>query len=260
MTTKTYKELNTELSSINARVDELNNQIAELSKQKEELTSQIQIRKQQLVETYIQQVNQLLETQKEMMEMGIDPTSIDMASSEEQVSVSTMEVERDVENVVVKAGTSVAGGHVEVPMEETPVEEHQEEVLEEVLETTPSTSISSISLSKDESDKILSTGKIKPQLLPPFYYAWGLRKGEFDLICSVPDYKNTSHKLQTSFMKLTYSPNETMLLGNEKYRDSYPNPDEGRVYSAYGIAPTLTRMHSNILVEIGNPPNVDKAA
>lgn len=260
MTTKTYKELNTELSSIKTCVDELNKQIAELSKQKEELTKQIKLRRQQVIENYIQQVNQMLETQKEMMEMGIDPTNIDMTMGEEQMTESAVEVEQDAENIVVEADTPMEGGHVEVPMVEPPVEDHQEEVMEEVLETHTSNSISSISLPKDEFEKILSTGKMKPQLLAPLYYAWGFRKGEFDLTCSTPDYKNTSHKLQNSFMEQTHSPNETILLGNEKYRDSYPTPDEGRVYSAYGIAPTLTRMHSNILVEIGNPPHVDKAA
>lgn len=266
METKTYKELNAELSSINARLEELSKLIAELSMQKKELTSRIKLRQQQLIEDYINrgdlirnEVNKQLETQKELMEMGFDPTTHDTSMCAEPTSDSVLEIEQNAVEEPVEKDTPAEVRHVE-----TLVEEHNEEVVEEVLGTTNLSSVadyySSIALSSEELDKILSTGRKKPQLLTPYYYMWGLRKGEFELIRSTPDYQGTSHQMQKSMMELTQSHNETMLLGDEKYRDSYHAPDEGRVFSAYGIAPTLTNKHSNIIVEIGSSPHIDTAA
>lgn len=56
--------------------------------------------------------------------------------------------------------------------------------------------------------------------------------------------------------------NEVLKLGNLNYRENYASPDETRVYSSDGIAPTLTATHSDIIVSIGerrasaefNPP------
>ena len=57
----------------------------------------------------------------------------------------------------------------------------------------------------------------------------------------------------TPFYKLAGSEliNKSLPMGNLKYRDSYPNPDESRIYSADGIAPTITAMHSDLHVWIG---------
>lgn len=266
METKTYTELYAELSSINARVEELSKHIAELSIQKEELTSQIELRKQQLIEDYINrsnliinEVNKQLKTQKELIEMGFDPLTLDPSMDAEPISDSVIEVEQNAVEEPVAKDTPAEVGHVG-----TPVEEHKEEVVEEVSGTTNLSSVtdyySSIALSSKELDEILSTGRKKAQLLTPYYYIWGLRKGEFELRCSTPYYQGTSHRLQKSLMGLTQSHNETMLLGDEKYRDSYHTPDEGRVYSAYGISPALIRKHSNIIVEIGSSPHIDTAA
>ena len=45
--------------------------------------------------------------------------------------------------------------------------------------------------------------------------------------------------------------NEVLKLGNLNYRKTYTSPDETRVYSSDGIAPTLTATHSDIIVSIG---------
>lgn len=45
--------------------------------------------------------------------------------------------------------------------------------------------------------------------------------------------------------------NEVLQLGNLNYRENYVSPDETRVYSSDGIAPTLTATHSDIIVSIG---------
>ena len=242
MATMTYRELNTELTSINTHIADLNKQILELSSQKEEVKAEIQRRKQSVIDNYINLVNSLLDTQQELLEMGIDPTSIDM--NENAAVEETMEaaLESAVREEHVSATEVVELCETYNDIEKADVKE--ELVLEEKEHTEDIEDVS-MSLSK----------RSKPTLLKPYFFVWGLRKGEYRKNCSVLEWKQTAPRLQTSMTKLTKAPvNRTMNMGNTMYRPTYATPDEGRIYSAYGTAPTLTATHSDITVRIGTSP------
>ena len=247
MTTATYQELNLKLISLNANIAELDKQRLEQLSQKEEVEAQIQERKKYLIDTYISQCNQIimlmnqrLETQQELMDMGFDPTNVEMG-----------EIDSVVEKTLEEAMDSfMEGEHVKSELSETSVDIEESKVAKEVVMEEME------DCSEDTAEvSLLSSKKSKSQLLKPFFYVWGLRKGEFKKNCSMLEWKQTAPRLQTSWLKLTKAPvNRTMNMGNTMYRPTYATPNEGRVYSAYGTAPTLTSTHSDITVRIGTDP------
>lgn len=234
---KSFKELNTLMSEVNVQMEELN-------KKKEEISAAIQKRKEQVKANFVLHSNQYMEAYRQMMEdtrlmieMGIDPTSI----SADPVIDDNVEVE------------TVEGGHVSSKLD----------VPEEINEEGPASvyTIEDIDTSDDtktaEEMEVVDVDCSDPTTLKngrytPFFYLLNNRKGAFPKNGTTNKIRKST-RLLTPYYKLTGSEliNRSLPMGNLKYRDSYPNPDESRIYSADGIAPTITAMHSDLHVWIG---------
>lgn len=94
----------------------------------------------------------------------------------------------------------------------------------------------------------------KGHLLTPYFYVWGIRPVKHSY-CSTKPWEQDSPRLLTPFEKLTSGPiNKVLNMGNQLYRETFKTPDEGRIYSANGIAPTLTATHSDLRICIGKDP------
>lgn len=234
---KSFKELNTLMSEVNVQMEELN-------KKKEEIYAAIQQRKEQVKANFVLHSNQymeayrqMMEDTREMIEMGIDPTSI-----------PTEPITED--KVVVEAEEA---GHVS----------SENDVPEEINEGEPDANdvIGDMDTSWDTVDgdemEVVDVDSSDPTTLKngrytPFFYLLNNRNGAFPKNGTTNKIRKST-RLLTPFYKLVGngSINRSLPMGNLKYRDSYPNPDESRIYSADGIAPTITAMHSDLHVWIG---------
>lgn len=234
---KSFKELNTLMSEVDVQMEELN-------RKKEEISAAIQKRKEQVKANFVLHSNQymeayrqMMEDTREMIEMGIDPTSI----STELTIDDKVEVEAD------------EAGHVSSELN----------VPEEINEEGPASvyTIEDIDTSDDtktaEEMEVVDADCYAPTTLKngrytPFFYLLKKRKGAFPKNGTTNKIRKST-RLLTPFYKLVGNEpiNRSLPMGNLKYRDSYPNPDESRIYSADGIAPTITAMHSDLHVWIG---------
>lgn len=232
---KSFKELNTLMSEVNVQMEELN-------RKKEEISAAIQKRKEQVKANFVLHSNQymeayrqMMEDTREMIEMGIDPTSI----STELTIDDKVEVEAD------------EAGHVS----------SEPDVLEKVNEGEPDandvtgdmdTSCDTVDGEELEDVDCYDPTTLKNGRYTPFFYLLKNRKGAYPKNGTTNKIRKST-RLLTPYYKLTGSEliNRSLPMGNLKYRDSYPNPDESRIYSADGIAPTITAMHSDLHVWIG---------
>lgn len=232
---KSFKELNTLMSEINVKMEELN-------RKKEEISAAIQQRKEQVKANFVLHSNQymeayrqMMEDTREMIEMGIDPTSI----STELTIDDKVEVEAD------------EAGHVS----------SEPDVLEKVNEGEPDandvtgdmdTSCDTVDGEELEDVDCSDPTTLKNGRYTPFFYLLKNRNGAFPKNGTTNKIRKST-RLLTPFYKLVGNEpiNRSLPMGNLKYRDSYPNPDESRIYSADGIAPTITAMHSDLHVWIG---------
>lgn len=234
---KSFKELNTLMSEVNVQMEELN-------RKKEEISAAIQKRKEQGKANFVLHSNQYMEAYRQMMEdtrlmieMGIDPTSIPT----EPITEDKVEVEAD------------EAGHVSSELN----------VPEEINEEGPASvyTIEDIDTSDDtktaEEMEVVDADCSAPTTLKngrytPFFYLLKNRNGAFPKNGTANKIRKST-RLLTPFYKLVGNGpiNRSLPMGNLKYRENYPNPDESRIYSADGIAPTITAMHSNLHVWIG---------
>lgn len=234
---KSFKELNTLMSEVDVQMEELN-------RKKEEISAAIQKRKEQVKANFVLHSNQymeayrqMMEDTREMIEMGIDPTSI----SADPVIDDNVEVE------------TVEAGHVSSELN----------VPEEINEEGPASvyTIEDIDTSDDtktgEEMEVVDVDGSAPTILKngrytPFFYLLKNRNGAFPKNGTTNRIRKST-RLLTPFYKLVGNEpiNRSLPMGNLKYRENYPNPDESRIYSADGIAPTLTAMHSDLHVWIG---------
>ena len=157
----------------------------------------------------------------------------------------------------------------------TQLDECKQELDEMGVETPNSTDKYTISISEEDTIEVVppehdieksddATTKIelsehkysKGHLLTPYYYTYGIRSGAYSKNCTIRPWEQDSPRLLTPFHQLTYGPiNKVLNMGNQLYRESYKTPDEGRIYSANGIAPTLTATHSDLRICIGSNPH-----
>lgn len=232
---KSFKGLNTLMSELNVQMEELN-------KKKEEISTAIQKRKEQVKANFVLHSNQYMEAYRQMMEdtrlmieMGIDPTSI----SADPVIDDNVEVE------------TVEAGHVS----------SEPDVLEKVNEGEPDandvigdmdTSCDTVEGKEMDEEDDTEPKTFKKGRYKPFFYLLKRRNGAFPKNGTTNKIRKST-RLLTPFYKLVGNGpiNRSLPMGNLKYRDSYPNPDESRIYSADGIAPTITAMHSDLHVWIG---------
>ena len=234
-------------------MSEVNVQMEELNRKKEEISAAIQSKKEQVVSDFVLHSNQYMEACRQMMEdtrlmieMGIDPTSISTEPAIEDKVEEPLVV--PTEDTVV--GEEVAG-HVssepDILQEELEEEPTSVSIIEDVDTSDDTTSIEVKREEKCSDPKTLRKGGYKP-----FFYLLGERKGAFPKN-GTTNKSRKSTRLLTPFYKLAGSEliNRSLPMGNLKYRDSYPNPDESRIYSADGIAPTITAMHSDLHIWVG---------
>lgn len=234
---KSFKELNTLMSEVDVQMEELN-------RKKEEISAAIQKRKEQVKANFVLHSNQYMEAYRQMMEdtrlmieMGIDPTSIPT----EPIIEGKVEVEAD------------EAGHVSSELN----------VPEEINEEGPASvyTIEDIDTSDDtktsEEMEVVDVDSSDPTTLKngrytPFFYLLNNRKGAFPKNGTTNKIRKST-RLLTPFYKMVRNEpiNRSLPMGNLKHRENYPNPDESRIYSADGIAPTITAMHSDLHVWIG---------
>lgn len=234
---KSFKELNTLMSELNVQMEELN-------KKKEEIYAAIQQRKEQVKANFVLHSNQYMEAYRQMMEdthlmieMGIDPTSI----STELTIDDKVEVEAD------EVGHVTSGPDVlEKVNEGGPDANDVIENMDTSCDTRDSDEMEDVDV--DSSDPTT----LKNGRYTPFFYLLNNRNGAFPKNGTTNKIRKST-RLLTPFYKLVGNGpiNRSLPMGNLKYRDSYPNPDESRIYSADGIAPTITAMHSDLHVWIG---------
>lgn len=243
---KSFKELNTLMSELNVQMEELN-------KKKEEISAAIQQRKEQVKANFVLHSNQymeayrqMMEDTREMIEMGIDPTSISADPViDDMVGEPTVVPTKDVVLEDDKAG--------HVSSEPDVLEEvNKEELAANDVIGDMDTSCDTMDGEEMEDVDCSEPKTFKKGRYTPFFYLMNNRNGAFPKNGTTNKIRKST-RLLTPYYKLTGSEliNRSLPMGNLKYRDSYPNPDESRIYSADGIAPTITAMHSDLHVWIG---------
>lgn len=215
MGTYCYKELNAQLSDIDS-------QMQALAAKKEELTKAIEAHKEKLMERFHKLQLQLIDCARELQEMGLDIT--DISAQEDNSTIS----------------------------EEACMENYKDVISDKVSDSEAATMVEgNVDSSFDSTD----TEGYYAKLRTPFFYLFGLRNGDYKKNCSSPRWKHNVPRLLKPLQVLTDGPvNIVMNIGNTAYRESYPTPDEGCIYSANGIAPTLTATHSDLIINIGADP------
>lgn len=243
---KSFKELNTLMSEVSVQMEELN-------RMKKEISAAIQKSKEQVKANFVLHSNQYMEAYRLMMEdtrlmieMGIDPTSISVDPViDDMVGEPTVVPMKD---VVLEADKA---GHVS----------SEPDVLEKVNEGEPDandvigdmdTSCDTVDGEEMEDVDCSDPTTLKNGRYTPFFYLLNNRNGAYPKNGTTNKIRKST-RLLTPFYKLVGNGpiNRSLPMGNLKYRDSYPNPDESRIYSADGIAPTITAMHSDLHVWIG---------
>lgn len=250
MTKENYIKLIESMGQLDTQVEEHNRRLAELYTRKKELAAEIQTCRDKAISTQIHLINKLFENTRLMIEMGIDPTSIPMTKI--STCTDTLPVhDAEIENKDIDSFNSLDSIATE------DVAEHKIEA----VETCSALDTEDLDNSSESEEVVTEAMKPDGKLLTPFYQVWGLRKGEFPKTCPGSEWKHNSPRLHTPFEALCKGPvNKCMNMGNLKYRENCAIPTESRIFSADGIAPTLVRMHSDIMVRIGNNPHSLTAA
>ena len=193
----------------------------EIIKRKKELNQAISEYKQQIVDKYNSLLVQLNECKQELDEIGVE---IPPSKNKDTISISE--------------------------------EDTIEEATIEVVPPEHDIKKSDVATTKIELSEHNNT---KGHLLTPYYYTYGIRSGAYSKNCTIKPWEQDSPRLLTPFHQLTSGPiNKVLNMGNQLYRESYKTPDEGRIYSANGIAPTLTATHSDLRICIGTNPHTNE--
>lgn len=245
---KSFKELNTLMSEVDVQMEELN-------RKKEEISAAIQKRKEQVKANFVLHSNQYMEAYRQMMEytremieIGIDPTSISADPViDDMVGEPTVVPTKDVVLEEDKAGH--VSSKLDVPEEINEGEPASVYTIEDIDTSDDTKTGEEMEVVDVESS---DPSKLKNGRSTPFFYLLKNRKGAYPKNGTTNKIRKST-RLLTPYYKLTGSEliNRSLPMGNLKYRDSYPNPDESRIYSADGIAPTITAMHSDLHVWIG---------
>ena len=264
-------------SELNAQIEEFNKQIEKIRNKMEELVSEKQTRQEEAINNWKLHTRQILEATKIVMEasdavvkdtkvlldMGIDLHSLDVDLKEYNDNNYTDIIENEVSTDVIPESVSDSISIQDVDTTISyPTEElgtFDETVVEQQIEND------SKEVSVETGSFIKRTKSRRRRFLKPFYEILE----ELEYVPPVHVKKETSDDKWIKRLKeksnrfLTpyyeYFPekgpvNMIMEIGNERYRESYPNPSEGRRVSIDGIVPTLTCCHSNIGLLI--PPDV----
>lgn len=246
ITEKSFKELNTLMSEVDVQMEELN-------RKKEEISAAIQKRKEQVKANfvlhsnqYIEAYRQMMEDTREMIEMGIDPTTISADPViEDKLKEPTVVPTKDVVLEDDKAG------HVSSEPDVLEEVNKEESAAKDVI-IDMDTSCDTVDGDEMEDVDCSDPTTLKNGRYTPFFYLLNNRSGAFPKNGTTNKIRKST-RLLTPFYKLVRNEpiNRSLPMGNLKYRDSYPNPDESRIYSADGIAPTITAMHSDLHIWIG---------
>lgn len=246
ITEKRFKELNTLMSEVDVQMEEL-------IRKKEEISAAIQKRKEQVKANfvlhsnqYIEAYRQMMEDTREMIEMGIDPTTISADPIiEDKLKEPTVVPTKDVVLEDDKAG------HVSSEPDVLEEVNKEESAAKDVI-IDMDTSCDTVDGDEMEDVDCSDPTTLKNGRYTPFFYLLNNRNGAFPKNGTTNKIRKST-RLLTPFYKLVRNEpiNRSLPMGNLKYRDSYPNPDESRIYSADGIAPTITAMHSDLHVWIG---------
>lgn len=230
-------ELNSHIAEFNAMIAGLQLQIAEMVSEKE-------TRKEEAINSWKLHQAQLKEASKAvekdtriLLVMGIDPYSLP----------STPEVEKIEKNLVVEESDVVSSEENE---EDETICADKNTNCETIVYDDSEDNIEPETINEEVSENILLT---------PFYKIWKLpvikkekpEKKE-TINTSINPYtgkKMTARKLVPFYKLYTdESIRAAVKLGNLKYKESYPDPEETRVVSTDGYSPTLTYTHSDFWI------------
>ena len=268
---------NMSFSELNAQIEEFNNQIEEIRNKMEEMVSERQTRKEEAINNWKLHTRQVLEATKIIMEasnavvedtkilldMGIDPHSleIDLKGYNDNNYTDIDEGEVSIDVVPESVSDSMSIQDVDTTNSDTSkvLGTFDETMLEQEIENA------SKEVSVSTESFIKPTRSRRRRFLKPFYeileeleYVPPVHmKKEISDDKWIKRLKGKSNRFLTPYYE--YFPKKgpvkmIMEIGNERYRESYPNPSEGRRVSIDGIVPTLTCCHSEIGLLI--PPDV----
>ena len=214
-------------------------------------------RRQQIIDDFKLNVAHVLEKMNMLKEMGIEPDSVcpeikeilrlepqfvEEQTSDEPVEETGIELAEEVQNVE------------ERPASDPELEENlsETEPLEPFYKIWGDVKLHDGKTKKKRKESSPIIGKMT-KFINPFFVLWERIKPNAE----TPQTNNRQNNLITPFYEyFSNKPIKKIIkLGNEKFRDSYPDPEEGRIMSADGICCTLTRMHSDFLIII--PPRID---
>lgn len=264
--TMSYAELKAQKETLSVEVETLTTEIDTLVAKKETTTSsleqllaEMQIReeaaKAELTEAYVEMNKvrvRITSATKGLLEMGIDPEPFSIASETPPVPTSTEEGDVSGESDTPVESETCATPSIEPIVEEKDTVSNPYETLcETSKEDIKDTDIHS---DVDECPEETSTKDVDDCLLmTPLYLMMKKRPKPQKVSYENPTTgKRMTSKLYMPFYKLGSQGRipKVIKLGNLKSRYNYPDPDESRIYSADGLAPTITRMHSDIQIYI----------
>lgn len=252
--------------------NELNTQIDDLKKRIEELVSERETRKEEAINNWKRHMELVMRDTKILMEMGIDPHSLSPITDVDLVDKDAPDEEPQIENSPADCDGKEIISEISAN-NETFVDEDKKEV---VVKDNPALKINSVAhIDKVEEYEEKQTIAEQPPvevydeddehnnpLLTPFYKMWKIksvkrvestRTSKIDTNINPFTGKKMTVKTRMPFYKL-YSDKPirgNLKLGNLQYKKCYPDPEETRVVSADGYAPTLTYTHSDFLIWIG---------
>ena len=251
-----FAELNTIIADFNKQIEEIRNRM-------EEAITERQNRKDKAINNWKLHTAQVLEDTKVLLDMGIDPHSleIDLKGYNDNNYTDIDEGEVSIDVVPESVSDSISIQEVDSTNSDTSevLGTFDETMLEQEIENA------SKEVSVSTESFIKRTGSRRRRFLKPFYEILE----ELESVPPIHVKKETSDdkwikrlkKKSNRFLTPYYEyfpekgpVNMIMEIGNERYRESYPNPSEGRRVSIDGIVPTLTCCHSDIGLLI--PPDV----
>lgn len=232
--------------------NELNTQIDELKNRLNEIVSERNRRKEEAVSNWKLHMKLLMEDTELLVEMGIDPSTLsfdDMELSCDNISVSE-NIEAEQSTISDEKG---GGTKNDIIVESEPTESVKSEIAESVV-------CEGVDIQEPTPDAEDTCSDSEPHLLTPYFMLYGLdkseKKGKKENINPITG-KGMVSKFYTPYFELYEDKvKKLMKMGNLKYKESYPDPEETRIGSADGCCPTLTYTHSDLYVWIG--PKYDK--
>lgn len=236
-------------SELNSMIADFNKQMEDIRIRIEEAVSERQNRKDEAIKNWKLHTAQVLEDTKILLEMGIDMTTLTPDTFEtDKEKLEEREFEVSEITDVVSENEGVVDD-ITVPTKNETFVENDRELVDEIK-------VDNGEVGNEISSKPLCEEERENPLLTPFYEIWELpiikrekpiKEKTIDTTINPFTGKRMVTRTLIPFYKLfSDKPIRAGLkMGNLKYKKSFPDPEETRVFSVNGYSPTLTYTHSD---------------